>query len=183
MGSDSSAPKITRIRGRTAGQAPGTATSPLLAGLRRPWCSPCPATGPQLAGGWREGCPRQRRGPQAEGAGRSVRAHGPGPRPSIQDPKPPCESGHVCISASGTAAQPPGRRGRRPGPPSPSALCRPSSQFLGLCVSPFGSVSVCPCPSLPLPLSFSSFLLLATSRPPPSSLSLSLLRCISLYLL
>ena len=130
MGSGSSAPKITRIRGRTARQAPGAATSPLLAGLRRPWSSPCPALGPQLARGWREGCPRQRRGPPAEGAGELVRAHGPGPLSPIQDPEPPRESGHVCVSPSGPAAQPPGRRGRRPAPPSPSALCHPASQFL-----------------------------------------------------
>ena len=155
MGSGSSAPKITRIRGRTARQAPGAATSPLLAGLRRPWSSPCPALGPQLARGWREGCPRQRRGPPAEGAGELVRAHGPGPLSPIQDPEPPRESGHVCVSPSGPAAQPPGRRGRRPAPPSPSALCHPASQFL--CVS--ASVLLAPCPSVRVPPSLSLFLL------------------------
>ena len=163
MGSGSSAPKITRIRGRTARQAPGATTSPLLAGLWRP----CPALGPQLARGWREGCPCQRRGPPAEGARELVWAHGPGPLSPIQDPEPPRESRHVCVSPSGLAAQPPGRRGRRPAPPSPCALCPPSSQFL--CVS--ASVLLAPYPSVRVPPSLSlSPSLPSSSWPPPGPL-------------
>ena len=178
MGSGSSAPKITRIRGRTARQAPRAATMPLLAGFRfrRPWSTPCPALCPQVARRLEGGMPTPGTGAPGRGGWALF--------PQYRTWSCPVRAVVCAVRLLDQPLSHPGGEDTRPVLPLLPRSATPRPSFSVSLRQSFW-LRVCLSVSLPasLSLSLSSFLLLATSGPPPSSLSLPLLCYISLYLL